>query len=74
MLMNLLDAVGIRRRAARAGRILESEAVFNVVGTIGLMLFIIFLALRALPHFVRTALSRLVQRDTQDLLNTTTAR
>jgi hypothetical protein len=55
MLMNLLDAAGIRQRAARAGRILENEAVFNVVGTIGLMLFFIFLALRALPHFVRAA-------------------
>jgi hypothetical protein len=55
MLMNRLDAGGIGRRAARAGRILENEAVVSVVGTIGLMLFIIVLALRALPHFVRSA-------------------
>jgi hypothetical protein len=63
MLMGRSDAVGVGQRAARSGRILENEAVISVVSTIGLMLFIIFLALRAFPHFVRSAVSRLARRD-----------
>jgi hypothetical protein len=51
-----------RLRSAKASRILENEIVFNVVGTIGLILFIGVLALWALARFVRGATSRLVHR------------
>jgi hypothetical protein len=41
-------------------RILENSVVFNVVGTIGLILLIGFLALWALARFFRSAISRLI--------------
>jgi hypothetical protein len=50
-----------RRYANRPrSRLLDDPVVFNVVGTIGLILFIGVLALWALARFVRAAPSRLV--------------
>ena len=43
-------------------RILDDPVVFNVVGTIGLILFISVLALWALARFFRGATGRLVHR------------
>jgi hypothetical protein len=62
--MNSLDADqnGTARRYANQprSRLLDHPVVFNVVGTIGLILFISVLALWALARFVRGVPSRLV--------------
>jgi hypothetical protein len=50
-----------RRYANRPrSRLLDDPVVFNVVGTIGLILFVGVLALWALARFVRDVASRLV--------------
>ena len=53
-------------------RIPENEVVFNVVGTIGLMLLIIVLAFVGFAALRPSALSR--QRGPEDQPNSTTAR
>jgi hypothetical protein len=63
--MNRIDADqkndAARRYANRPrSRLLDDPVVFNVVGTIGLILFIGVLALWALARFVRGVASRLV--------------
>jgi hypothetical protein len=65
--MNRIDADqkndAARRYANRPrSRLLDDPVVFNVVGTIGLFLFVGVLALWALARFVRGVASRLVHR------------